>query len=107
MTETQCLITVLILASTVWITRFLPFAAFKNTDKLPKFIVYLGKVLPAAIMGLLVVYCAKDLSFTDLRSLLPVLISVAAVTLIHLLKRNTILSISLGTLLYMILIRLM
>lgn len=105
MNNTQIIITVVILAVSVWITRFLPFVIFKNTTKLPKIIDYLGKVLPAAMMGLLVIYCFKDYSFTSFTEVLPLIISVAAVVALHLFKRNTILSISVGTVVYMVLIR--
>lgn len=107
MTEAQMIITVLVLALSVWITRFLPFFVFTKTERLPKAVDYLGRVLPAAMMGLLVVYCFKDYTFTDWHTIVPVLISVTVVAALHLIKRNTILSISVGTAVYMILIRVM
>lgn len=105
MSKTEILLTVLILAISVWLTRFLPFIIFKKTDKLPKIIEYLGKVLPAALMGLLVVYCVKDYNFADITEILPLGVSILAVAALQLIKKNTILSISVGTVLYMILIR--
>lgn len=107
MNEKQILITVLVMAVSVWVTRFLPFAVFRNTDHLPGIVEYLGKVLPAAMMGLLVVYCFKDYNFADAAQIIPVLVSAAAVAAVHLAKRNTILSITVGTALYMTLIRIL
>ena len=107
MSNSQIYITVAVLAASVMITRFLPFVIFKDTGHLPEVIEYLGKVLPAALMGLLVVYCFKDYSFSDFGSVIPALAASAAVVAVHLWKRNTILSISAGTVVYMILIRLL
>ena len=105
MTETQMVVTIFVLALSVWITRFLPFLIFKEEAKTPKLIDYLGKVLPAAMMGLLVIYCLKDYTISDLSTLIPALISIAAIVILHLMKQNTILSIAVGTVLYMVLIR--
>ena len=105
MNEKQLLITIFLLALSVWITRFLPFILFRNTERLPGIVEYLGRVLPAAMMGLLVVYCFKDYSFGDIASVGPALLSAAAVAALHLWKGNTVLSIAAGTALYMILIR--
>ena len=106
MNNIQLLICILLLAVGVWLTRFLPFIIFKKTQKLPRVIEYLGRVLPAAMMGFLVVYCIKDYNFLSLKEMLPLLAASATVVLLHLYKRNTVLSISVGTVLYMILIRL-
>ena len=105
MSDRAILTMILVFAASVWITRFLPFLVFKNSEKLPPVIEYLGRVLPAAMMGLLVVYCFKDYDFTAFREIFPALLSAAAVLLLQLLRRNMILSISLGTALYMVLIR--
>ena len=86
--------------------RFLPFFIFRGNRKTPKYIEYLGKVLPYAIMGMLVVYCLKGISFTALENWVPYLVASAAVVLIHLWKRNTLLSIITGTVLYMVLVQL-
>ena len=85
------------------LTRFLPFLIFGKRKKLPAFIEYLGKVLPAAMMGLLVVYCFRDINLTDIPTLIPAIAGSLAVVVLHLVKRNTILSISAGTVVYMIL----
>ena len=83
----------------------MPFILFRKLDTLPPVVDYLGKVLPAAMMGLLVIYCFKDYDFSKVTEILPAVIASAAVAGLHLWKRNTILSIAGGTVIYMILIR--
>ena len=87
-------------------TRFTPFLVFGNGKKTPPIITYLGKVLPFAIMGMLVVYCMKDVSFLSAPFGIPELLSCAAVAVLHLWKRNTLLSIGAGTVFYMVLVQL-
>ena len=84
--------------------RFLPFLIFRSGHT-PKFIAYLGKVLPFSIMGMLVVYCLRGTSFAALENWLPAAISCAAVVALHLWKRITLLSIIGGTVCYMILVQ--
>ncbi len=86
--------------------RFLPFWIFGENRKTPPIISYLGQVLPFAIMGMLVVYCLKDMDFTAAPFGLPEILGCAAVTLLHVWKRNTLLSIGIGTLFYMALVQL-
>lgn len=83
--------------------RFLPFALFRK--KTPAPIVYLGEVLPLAIMGMLIVYCLKDVSVLEGSRGIPEAIAVAAVVLLHKWKHNTLLSIFAGTILYMFLVQ--
>ena len=85
--------------------RFLPFLIFGENRITPPLVSYLGQVLPFAIMGMLVVYCLKDVSFTAAPFGIPELISCAVVTLLHIWKRNTLLSIGAGTLCYMLLVQ--
>ena len=85
--------------------RFLPFLVFGENRKTPPLVSYLGQVLPFAIMGMLVVYCLKDVSFTDAPFGIPEVIGCVVVTLLHIWKRNTLLSIGAGTLCYMLLIQ--
>ena len=87
-------------------TRFLPFLIFGENRKTPPLITYLGKVLPCAVMGMLVVYCLKDVSFLSAPFGLPELIGIAVVALLHLWKRNSLLSIGVGTVCYMLLVQL-
>lgn len=85
--------------------RFLPFLVFGGKRETPPYIVYLGKVLPYAIMGMLVIYCLRGISFTATANYLPELIACAVVVLAHVWKRNTLLSIISGTVCYMLLVQ--
>lgn len=107
MTQTQFVCFVLILALATALTRCLPFWIFDREASRPKIIDYLGKTLPAAMMGLLVVYCFKDLNFREMHELLPALCASACVVFLHLWKKNTMLSIAAGTAVYMVLIRIL
>lgn len=86
--------------------RFLPFWIFGENRKTPKAITYLGKVLPYSIMGMLVVYCLRNISFASAPHGAPELIACAVVAALHLWKRNTLISIAGGTVCYMLLIQL-
>lgn len=101
MSNTHALCMILVMALVTVLLRFLPFILLGNR-KTPAFLEYLGKVLPFAVMAMLVVYCLKD---TNLSNIAAEFISVILVVLVHLRKRNTLLSIILGTACYMILIR--
>lgn len=96
---------ILVCALCTQITRWLPFLLFGGKKELPGLIRYLGSILPSAIMAVLVVYCLKGVTPFSYPYGLPELISTAAVVVIHRFKRNTLLSIGLGTVLYMILIQ--
>ncbi len=85
--------------------RFLPFLIFGENRKTPPLVSYLGQMLPFAIMGMLVVYCLKDISFFAAPFGIPEFIGCAVVTLLHIWKRNTLLSIGAGTLCYMLLVQ--
>ena len=87
-------------------TRFIPFLIFRKKDSTPAIVTYLGQVLPCAIMGMLVVYCMKDVSFLSPPFGAPELIGCAVVALLHLWKRNSLLSIGVGTVCYMLLVQL-
>ncbi|MDO4466986.1 MAG: AzlD domain-containing protein [Bacillota bacterium] len=104
MSSTYLFISIAIMAFVTVCLRFLPFFVFRN-GKIPPIITYLGRVLPCAIMGMLVVYCLKDVSFKSLHSWLPSLLASASVVGIHIWKRNTLLSIVAGTICFMLLIR--
>ena len=86
--------------------RFLPFLIFGGNRQTPAYITYLSKVLPFAIMGMLVVYCLRNISFAASPFGIPELIGCAVVVSLHLWKRNTLLSITGGTVCYMLLIQL-
>ena len=107
MTEnTYIWLSVAIIALVTAALRFLPFALFGNGRKTPKIIEKLSSMLPYAIMGMLVVYCLKDTSFSSLGGFLPAIIASAVVVLLHVWKRNTLLSIISGTVCYMLLVQL-
>lgn len=104
MTTAQSIITIILVVLGTMVTRFLPFILFPESKTPPKIVSYLGTVLPYAVIGLLVVYCLKDAVFAEYHAL-PELIAIAAVILIHKWKKNTLLSIGAGTVLYMILVQ--
>ena len=106
MFDTHAILTILVATLVTAATRFLPFLIFGNGKKTPDIIVYLGKVLPYAIMGMLVVYCLKIVSFLQSPFGIPELLGCAAVAILHIWKRNTLLSIGAGTVLYMLLVQL-
>ena len=86
--------------------RFLPFVVFSGNKQTPPFVAYLGRVLPYAIMGMLVVYCLRNTSIRTAPHGLPEVISCALVAGLHLWKRNTLISIVGGTACYMLLVQL-
>lgn len=90
---------------TIFFTRVIPFLFFPKGKEIPPAIQYLGRVLPPAVIGMLVIYCLKGVSFASLSQWVPELIAVAVVILLHLWKRNNMLSIGVGTLLYMYLVQ--
>lgn len=96
---------ILAIALGTMITRFTPFLLFPEKKEPPKIILYLGKVLPPAMMGLLVVYCLKSISITSAPHGLPELIAIAVIVLLHKWKNNVLLSIGGGTLVYMVLVQ--
>jgi branched-subunit amino acid transport protein AzlD len=105
MTLTQQIITIGMVVLGTAITRFLPFLVFPAGKPTPKYVQYLGKVLPAAIFGLLVVYSLKDVSLLSGSHGIPELISVGLVVVLHLWKRQMLLSIAGGTVCYMLLVQ--
>ena len=101
LTTSQMIITVLVAGVTTFATRLIPFA---GNREVPKIIRYLGDIMPSAIIGILIIYCIKDGYSFDFNILMPQLIAIALTVLAHLWKRNTLLSISVGTISYMLLI---
>ena len=96
---------ILAVALTVFTTRVLPFVIFGGGKEIPEVVKYLGKVLPPAVIGMLVIYCLKKVSLVSFPFGLPELLAIAAVILLHVWKRNNLLSIGVGTVLYMFLIQ--
>ena len=94
---------VAVMAAMTILLRFLPFLIFRSGT--PKYIAYLGKVLPSAVIGMLVIYCLKDVSFVSAPFALPELIASVCVVVIQARSRSSLLSILAGTAVYMILLR--
>ncbi len=106
MTLSQQLITIAMVVLGTALTRFLPFLIFPAGKPTPRYIQYLGRVLPAAVFGLLVIYCLKDVSLFTGSHAIPELLSIALVVALHLWKRQMLLSIAGGTVCYMLLVQL-
>ena len=105
MTGLQSAVTIgMVILGTV-ITRFLPFLIFPADKPTPDYIRYLGRVLPAAALGLLMIYCLRDVSLLTGHHAVPELLSIGAVLALHLWKRQMLLSIAGGTVLYMLLVQ--
>ena len=107
MTLTQQIITIAAVVFGTMLTRFLPFLLFPAGRSTPKYIQYLGKVLPSAVFGMLVIYCLKDVSLISGSHGIPELLAVLAVTVLHLWKRQMLLSIAGGTIFYMVLLQIL
>jgi len=105
-TLTQQIITVAMVVLGTAVTRFLPFLVFPAGKPTPKYIQYLGKVLPSAVFGLLVIYCLRNVSIFSGSHAIPELISIVLVIILHVWKRQMLLSIAGGTVCYMLLVQL-
>lgn len=105
MFDTHAALIVAVATLVTMATRFLPFLIFGNHRKTPEIIVFLGKVLPYAIIGMLVVYCMKDVSFLSAPYGIPELLGCVVVAALHIWKRNSLLSIGAGTVFYMLLVQ--
>lgn len=105
MTLSQQLITIAMCVLGTMATRFLPFLLFSSKKPTPGYIQYLGKALPAAIFGMLVVYCLKNVSFTSGSHGLPELVAIFVTAGLHLWKRQMLLSILGGTVCYMLIVQ--
>lgn len=85
-------------------TRFLPFLIFSGRKETPAFVQYLGRALPSAIFGLLVVYCLRNVDVSA-HFALPEILAIASTVLLHLWKRQMLISIAGGTVVYMLLVQ--
>ena len=106
MTKLQQILTIAICVAGTMTTRFLPFIVFSSKRPTPKYVQYLGKALPAAIFGMLVVYCLKNVSFVSGSHGIPEAIAIVVTVGLHLYKRQMLLSVAGGTICYMLLIQL-
>lgn len=105
MNDTYILVAVLTVALCTLATRMTPFLLLGRKKELPPPVRYLGSVLPPAIMATLVVYCLKTINFSEISNFLPSLLGVTATAALHLWKKNTLLSICCGTVVYMVLVQ--
>ena len=105
MDDRRLFIALLITAAVTAGLRFLPFLIFSGKNKTPKTVLYLGRVLPCAIMGMLVVYCLRGMTFADVGGFAPHLIAGGITVLLYIAKKNSLLSILGGTACYMLLIK--
>ena len=105
LTVNESLIVIILIALITFLTRVIPFILFPANKETPKYIAYLGSVLPYAIIAMLVIYCVKEVSISTFPFGLPESIALIAIVIIHILKRNTLLSIGGGTIFYMLLVQ--
>ena len=105
MTTSQQIITVSLCIIGTLTTRFLPFLIFSDDKPTPKYIQYLGKALPSAIFGMLIIYCLKNVNILTGNHGLPKLLAIITVYALHLWKRQMLLSIAGGTICYMFLVQ--
>lgn len=105
MTYTEQIITVALCVLATMLTRFLPFALFSRRKQTPEYIHYLGKTLPGAVFGMLVVYCLKNISVTSGAHGLPEAVSIALTIGLHIWRRQMLLSIAGGTVCYMVVVQ--
>ncbi len=105
MTLGQEIATIALCVVATMATRFLPFLVFSPKRETPSYIKYLGKALPCAIFGMLIVYCLKDVDFTVGSHGLPEIISIAVTTALHLWNKQMLLSMLGGTVCYMLLVQ--
>ena len=105
MTPAQQIVTIALCVAGTMATRFLPFLIFSDRRPTPKYIQYLGRVLPGAVFGLMVVYCLKDVNILSGSHGLPELAAIVVTVLLNLWKRQMLLSIAGGTVCYMLLIQ--
>lgn len=98
----EMIIGIVTIAAMTFLTRVLPFVLFPENKPTPQFIIYLGKVLPFAMIGMLVVYCLKDINITVRPFAIPEIMGILIVILLHKWKRNNLISIGLGTAAYML-----
>lgn len=103
--NTYAIATIAVAAVVTAALRFAPFLIFGSGRQTPRLVTYLGKVLPHAIIGMLVVYCLKDISLTAAPFGIPELLGCLIVGALHVWKRNTLLSIGVGTVSYMLMVQ--
>lgn len=106
MTLSQQAVTIGLCMLGTMLTRYLPFLIFSEKRQTPEFVQYLSRCLPSAVFGMLIIYCLKDVNFTGGTCGIPELIAIAATVILHLLRRQMLLSIAGGTACYLLLLHL-
>lgn len=101
----RSLLIIFAVALTTFATRAIPFLLFPKGKEIPPLVQYLGRVLPPAVIGMLIIYCFKSVNFLSAPFGIPELIAAAVVVILHVWKRNNLLSIGVGTVLYMFLVQ--
>ncbi len=102
---THAIVLIAVVAAVTLLLRALPFLIFSGKRQAPRYVVFLGEKLPFAIIGMLIVYCVRNIGFAAAADWVPTALAVAAVVVLHVWRRNTLLSIVGGTVLYMVLIQ--
>lgn len=105
MTLTQQIITIAVVVIGTMLTRFLPFWVFPADKPTPGYVLFLGRLLPPAVLGLLVIYSVKDVEWTGGLYGLPEILGILLIVGLHIWKRNMLLSIAGGTVFYMVLVQ--
>lgn len=105
LTPTQAALSILVMAAVTLLTRALPFLLFDHGDHPPRIILYLGSVLPPAIISMLIVYCLKGVSFATPAGWVPALLAGLTAAGLHIWRHNDLLSIFGATALYMLLVQ--
>lgn len=105
METVKILFVILICAAITFGIRAVPFAIFGGRKELPDIVQYLARYLSPVIMAALIVYCLKGMLTQGIGENLAVIVGIAVTAVLHLWKKNTLLSIAVGTMIYMIIIR--
>jgi branched-subunit amino acid transport protein AzlD len=105
MAEYRDILIILVIAICTFLTRLLPFALFGKSHEPPRLVRYLGQTLPASVIAVLIVYSLRTMDFSSVPTFLPAILSIAIIVVLHLWKRNMLLSIGIGTLSYMVLVQ--
>ena len=105
LTMGQAIASIAVMAVVTFLTRYIPFLLFDRKGNPPKIVLYLGRVLPPAIIMMLIIYCLRNVSFTSGSHGIPELLCVAVAAVLHWWKGNNLLSIFTATVLYMFLVQ--
>lgn len=105
MVNTHTFYAIAVMALITALLRFLPFLIFKGKASTPAIVEKLGRLLPSAVIAMLVVYCMKDVHFSGAAGYMPALLASLLVGVLHIWKRNTLLSVTSGTVCYMLLVQ--